>query len=46
MTSYAFGCETDALEGYMLKFYTRFGNESKTDRDFRDCWHEMTKNSL
>ena len=28
VTAYAFGCENDCLEDYMLKFYARFGNEN------------------
>lgn len=40
ITSYAFGSETDCLEDYMHKFYNRFGGEHKSERDYRQCWHE------
>lgn len=46
ITGYAYGSENDCLEDYMLKFYTRFSGEGKTENDFRACWHEMKRRSL
>ncbi|CAD8111167.1 unnamed protein product [Paramecium primaurelia] len=43
VTAYAFGCENDCLEDYMLKFYARFGNENQCELDERKCWHERVR---